>query len=102
MSKKADDSPQVKKYRKKLEESISEEKKLINPESIQKMRNSIHKWINAHSKERIPLKHKSIGLFDEKTHPAIPKNKFILKLQSNLKKNPEKTLSKLNFKATIL
>lgn len=102
MSKKADDSPQVKKYRKKLEETLFEEKKLINRESIQKMSDSIYKWINNHSKDRIRLKHKSIDLFDEKRHPANIKNKFILKLQSNLKKNPNKTTSKLNFKATIL
>ena len=65
MATKANESSQVKKYRKKLEESIIEEKKLINPESLDKMKASIHEWINKHSGERINLKTKNVELFDE-------------------------------------
>lgn len=101
MPEKANESSQVQKYRKKLEKTIDNEKKLINQASIQKTKSSIHKWISDHSKERISLKNKGIALFDEKQHPAATKSKFILKLAADLKANKKDTLNKLiTFKAS--
>ncbi|HRD55278.1 MAG TPA: hypothetical protein PLC42_02665 [Parachlamydiaceae bacterium] len=101
---KANDSPQVEKYRKKLKKTLENEKKLINEEAIKKTKASIHKWLVAQSKQRISLKNKEINLFDEKQHPAITKSKFILKLSENLKaahiKNKPITTEK--FKASKL
>lgn len=99
MSTKANESSQVKKYRKKLEQTIDKERKLMSKEAIEKTKNSIHKWILSHSKERINLKNKSISLFDENKHSAAPKSKFILKLASKLKTNQGKTTSPRTFKA---
>lgn len=99
---KAKESNQVKKYRKKLEESIIEEKKLINPEAIKKMKDSIHQWINKHADERIDLKLKDIELFDENRHPAAPKSKFINHLLSELKQDVPRKASVRKFKAKKL
>lgn len=96
------ESSQVKKYRKKLEESLLEEKKMINPESLNKMKHSIHKWIDKHSLERINLKLKNIELFDENQHSANPKSKYILHLMSDLKENKKKLPPVRKFKAKKL
>lgn len=100
MAIKANESSQVRKYRKKLEESMIEEKKLINPESLSKMKNSIHQWINKHSGERVNLKNKSIELFDENKHSAAPKSKYILHLLSDIKEDKKQPTPPLRkFKA---
>lgn len=80
-------STQVEKYRRKLEHSITEEKKLLNIHAIENTKNTIHQWLNAHKNERINLKHKSINVFDENEHSAAPKSKFILNLISQIKAN---------------
>lgn len=102
---KAKESSQVKKYRKKLEESLLEEKKMMNPEAIKKMKDSIHQWIKNHADERIDLKltDKDIELFDENRHPAAPKSKFINHLLSKLKEDkPVKPGTPRKFKAKKL
>ena len=99
MATKASESSQVKKYRKKLEEALIEEKKLINPDSLNKMKASIHEWINKHSGERIDLKLKNIDLFDENQHPANLKSKYILHLLSDIKSNKKQPTIKRKFKA---
>jgi len=78
------ESSHIKKYRKKLEDTMNKEKKQFSAEAITKTKSSMHKWIRNHSKERINLKTRVIDLFDEKKHPAEPK-KSILKLALKLK-----------------
>lgn len=70
---------QVEKYRKKLEASITEEKKLFNIAAIEKAKSTIHAWLDAHANERIDLTLRSINLSD------APNSKFILKLMSQIK-----------------
>jgi hypothetical protein len=98
-NKNSPESSKVKNYRKKLEESLIEEKKLFNPESLDKMKLSIHEWIDKHSLERINLKDKNIALFDENQHSASPKSKYILHLIADLKQDKAKLPKGRKFQA---
>lgn len=99
MSSKANESAHIKKYRKKLEAQMNKEKQLLSSEAIAKTKNSIHHWIQTHSKERLDLKSKTIDLFDENKHPAALKSKFILKLATKLKNNQQKLSAPRKFNA---
>ncbi len=82
---KAKESNQVKKARQKLKKQINEEHKKINPQSIQKMSESIKNWISRHASERVNLKDKSFSVFDENQHSAKVKSHFIRKLNNQLR-----------------
>lgn len=88
---KAKDSAQVQKYRRKLEKQIAIEKSKINPEKLNEIKKSIHKWITRHSNERIDLKDKTVRLFDENEHPAQTQSKYVQHLLNQLQKQEKKT-----------
>lgn len=93
---KAKESQEIKKLRKKLEKQISKEKPLFNPEKLAQIKNSIHKWIERHSKERIDLKEKTIKLFDENQHPAKTQSKFVHQLFQQLEEQAKKERKPFN------
>jgi hypothetical protein len=93
MSAKAKESAQVKKARKKLKQQLDTEHKRITKEALDKMTESIQRWISRHANERLPLKDKSFTLFDENQHSARTKSKFIQHLLGDLKNQMRKSES---------
>ena len=84
MSTKTKESIQVKRARKKLQKQLQEEEKMVTPQALRKMSESIHLWLSRHSEERIPLKDKNITLFDENQHSAKIRSRFVTSLLKEL------------------
>lgn len=95
MTIKAKDSRQVEKVRKKLEKVLQEEQSHFNNETLNEMRNSIHKWLNRHEPERESTEEKTFTLFDENKHSSEIKSKFVLNLLQELKTETDKEKEKL-------
>jgi lysyl-tRNA synthetase class I len=85
---KAEDSHQISRARKKLEHQIERDRKELTQQALERIRRTIHRWIDRHAPERLSLRSKSITLFDENQHPAKIKNKFILNKLKNLRMRP--------------
>ena len=85
---KAKESYNIEKARRKLKKQMDGEHARINVQALQKMTKAIEHWIDRHKSDRISLKDKSIHLFDENKHTAIPKNKYITNLITSLKGSP--------------
>ena len=93
MSTKAEESPQVKKARKKLEKQVKKENKLINQAAIEQMKKAIQVRIKRQGPARVPLAEKSVELFDENRHPATAKSKHVKQLLHQLKTEASKSLA---------
>ena len=98
---KAKESSNIEKARRKLKKQMADEGKRINTQALQKMSKAIELWINRHKVERISLKDKSIQLFDENKHTALPKNKYITNLMHSLSGARPARVSKTVLKGRI-
>lgn len=81
----AEESPQICKARKKLEDQIKSKDKKLTYQALDRIRKSMHRWIDRYAMDRVNLRGKSIALFDENQHPAKIENKFIINKLKNLK-----------------
>ena len=86
MAKKAKESSQIEKARKKIEKNLMAEEKQINKEALNRMRLLIETQLRRQSVNRISLKKRQIVLFDENRHPAKTESKFIVRLLEEIKK----------------
>ncbi|ADI38687.1 putative uncharacterized protein [Waddlia chondrophila 2032/99] len=91
---KAPESYQVQKARRKLLKQMEAENKQINEKAIDQMKKAIHIWIDRHQSERIALQDRPIRLFDENSHPAKTKSKFVNEMLCILKDEKEKEVAK--------
>jgi hypothetical protein len=66
----APESQKTKRAREKLVKQWNEEKELINPKALEKTVEKIHQWIADNAKYRIPIKEKSIKLFNQNKEAA--------------------------------
>lgn len=101
--KKAPESDQVLKARKKLEEQIRIEKEMVTPEALREIQDKIYRWIERHSKERINLRERNVdlyGLFDSNQHPAKISSRFVQKLREEIAE--EKTYESLKGRVKLV
>ncbi len=66
----AEESPKTRKAREKLKRQLEAFDKKVTPQALEKKAIEIHRWIARHASNRIPLKTKSISLFDENQNAA--------------------------------
>jgi len=85
MSKKAPESENVKRSRRKLRRLLEEQDELMTEKAIEKIKEGINRWISRHGNERVKLKDKSIKLFDENKHPAKEKRPYVKHLMQELR-----------------
>lgn len=78
MDRKAGESAQVQRARKKVAEKLAQEEKAISDSAIGQTKKAIHHWIERHEEDRVALKDKSITI-----EPA--KNTYVTKLLQSLK-----------------
>ena len=64
------ESEKTKKTREKLRRHLEEIDRNITPQALKRKSLEIHRWIARHAANRIPLKGKTISLFDENQHAA--------------------------------
>lgn len=96
-SKKAEESYQVKKARKKLQKQMEEEAKLKDDKAIAQMKKAMQIWIDRHQSDRVPLKEKPVKLFAENKHSAKVKSSHVTALMEKLQspEREEQTTEKL-------
>jgi hypothetical protein len=66
----AEESPKTRKAREKLKRQLDAFEKKITPQALEKKAIEIQRWIARHASSRVPLKTKSISLFDENQNAA--------------------------------
>ncbi len=66
----AEESPKTRKAREKLLKQLMQKEKQITSQALEKKTIEIQKWISRHAHNRIILKSKNIGLFDENQNAA--------------------------------
>lgn len=66
----AEESEKTKKTRAKLRKRLEEIDLGITPQALKRKSSEIHRWIARHASERVPLRTKSISLFDENQNTA--------------------------------
>lgn len=66
----AEESPKTRKAREKLKKQLDAFEKKITPQALEKKAIEIQRWIARHASHRVPLKTKSISLFDENQNAA--------------------------------
>jgi hypothetical protein len=93
ISGKAPESYQIQKARKKLIKQMEQENKRINKKALNQMKQAIQIWISRHEPERVALQDRPIQLFDENTHPAKTKSKFVTDLLQSLEEKGPKAPS---------
>lgn len=86
MSQKAKESAQVSRARKKLEEKLTQETRMLTAENLSKTVLSMQKWLTRHKSERVPLKNKKIKLFDANKHPKAATSQLVKQLRKRLEK----------------
>lgn len=86
MVRKADESNYVKRARLRLAKIMAKGDKQVTESALQKIKEGMRYWIHRHSEERVPLKDKSIELFDANEHPAQAKSTYVHKLLKKLTK----------------
>lgn len=94
MKQKEKESPQIKRYRRKLKEQLEQEHAIMTESALSKVKQSIVQRLSRNTGERISLEDKSITLFDENRHPEPPHSKFVMELfaqlrSGNIPKAPE-------------
>lgn len=92
MNQKAKESAQIKKYRRKLQKQLENEKTQMTEAALKKAKDSMQLWISRHQSERINLKDKTITLFDENRHPARTESKFVHDLFSRIRHDTNSAL----------
>jgi hypothetical protein len=85
MGKKARESAQIMRARKKIEKQLQATENRMNIEALAHMRALIEKQIQRQAPERINLKKRQIVLFDENRHPAETQSKFVMHLLEKIK-----------------
>jgi hypothetical protein len=80
----AEESHKTRKAREKLRRRLTELDTCITPQALKEKNIEIHRWIARHASQRVPLKEKSISLFDENQN-AAKLSKRISKLAEQLK-----------------
>lgn len=76
----AEESQEVKRFRCKVQKKIIAEKAKITADSLKKISESIHYWLERHHKERIPLKKGTIYKNAETSN-----SRFVVHLLEKLK-----------------
>lgn len=66
----AEESQKTQKAREKLKKKLEALDQKITPQALEKKTIEIHRWIARHASSRVPLKNKSISLFDENQNAA--------------------------------
>lgn len=66
----AEESSKTRKAREKLKKQLDAFEKKITPQALEKKAIEIQRWIDRHASQRVPLKSKSISLFDENQNAA--------------------------------
>lgn len=89
----AKESKQVQRAREKIAKKIAKDEKKIDQRAIEEMKLAIRHRIDRFSKDRIPLKDKTIALFDENTHIAKIRSRFVKNLETNLKEEAQSSTS---------
>lgn len=87
MGTKAKESVYIKKAREKLKKELAKADKKITERALYQMSRIIHRWIDRHAEERVPIK---FEFFDENRHSAKTKSKFIRNLLTKLRKESKK------------
>ena len=77
MRSEAKESPQIRRYRRKIAEQLEHEHKIMNQGALVKTKQALQQWLSRHESDRISLEDKSITLFDENRHPEPPHSKFV-------------------------
>ncbi len=93
----AEESPKTRKAREKLKRQLDAFEKKITPQALEKKAIEIQRWIARHASNRVPLKTKSISLFDENQNAADLSQRVSL-LADQIKKEfqpSEEKMSKL-------
>ena len=67
-----EESDQVKKARRKLEDQMTREDAQMTPKAVQEMSRRIKEWIDRYSEQRVSLAEKQFALFDENENAAKP------------------------------
>lgn len=80
MKKDAKESPQIRRYRKKLREQLDHEHEIMTQAALLKTKQALQQWLSRHEYDRISLDDKTITLFDENRHPEPIHSKFVKKL----------------------
>lgn len=71
------ESPQIKRYRRKIKEQLEHEHEIMNESALKKAKQSIIQRLNSNNAERISLQDKTVTLFDENRHPEPIHSKFV-------------------------
>ncbi len=66
----AEESPKTRKAREKLKRQLEALDKKVTPQALEKKAIEIQQWIDRNASVRVPLKTKSISLFDENQNAA--------------------------------
>jgi hypothetical protein len=85
MKQKEKESPQIKRYRRKLKEQIEHEHEIMNEAALKKVKQSIIQRLTRTNYERISLQDKTITLFDENRHPEPIHSKFVNQLFAQIR-----------------
>jgi hypothetical protein len=89
----AKESKQVQRAREKIAKKIAKDEKKMDERAIEEMKLAIRHRIDRFAKDRVPLKDKSIALFDENKHIAKLRSRFIKNLETTLRKEAELSAS---------
>jgi hypothetical protein len=90
MAKKAQESAQIERARKKIEKQLLASEKQFNAESLRRMRELIENQLKRQSPTRVSLKTRQIVLFDENQHPAQTESRFVKHLLDKIKEGTSK------------
>lgn len=97
--KKAKESAQVKRTRKKLERRLDEIDSKITPQALKEVTQDIHKWIRRHSAEREKIPG-TVKLFDQNAHPAQSKSQYVQEKLRQIKEEAQTEFGKLRGRIT--
>lgn len=77
MKQKEKESPQIKRYRRKLKEQIEHEHEIMNESALKKVKQTIIQRLSRNTSGRISLEDKTFTVFDENQHPEPVHSKFV-------------------------
>lgn len=78
------ESPQIKRYRRKIKEQLEAESGMMTEAALAKVKKSITQRLSR-TPERISLQDRTIALFDENRHPEPTHNKFVIELFAKIR-----------------
>ncbi len=85
----AKDSKQVQRARDKIAKKFANDNSKIDEKALEEMKQAIRHRIDRFAKDRVPLKDKSIALFDGNKHISKIRSKFVKNLETILRKEAE-------------